>query len=134
MFKLVFTMKMTLDVVTELQTINQLLTRSLSLSDWQGALPLGPLMGASQCRMSILRNGSVACHCRLFSPMSHVKFKKRLCHMSLIFCPCCMSISPMSHVEFKKWPCYPVNFRGQGPCLWAPGQATTLCLSRPILY
>ena len=43
----------------------------------------GPLMGDPQCRMSILRNGNVACLCPLFSPMSHVKFKKRLCHMSL---------------------------------------------------
>ena len=33
----------------------------------------------------ILRNGNVACHCRLFPPMSHVEFKKRLCPMSLSF-------------------------------------------------
>ena len=38
---------------------------------------LGPLMGvAGACRMSILRNGNVGCPCRLFSPMSHVEFKK----------------------------------------------------------
>ena len=43
----------------------------------------GPLMGGLQCRMSILRNGNVACPCRLFYPMSHVKFKNRLCHTSL---------------------------------------------------
>ena len=43
----------------------------------QGALDGGP-----QCRMSILGNGNVACPCCLFSPMSHVEFK-RLCHMSL---------------------------------------------------
>ena len=36
----------------------------------------GPLMGGPQCGMSILRNGNVACLCRLFSPMSHVEFKK----------------------------------------------------------
>ena len=29
----------------------------------------GSLMGAPQCRMSILRIGNVACPCRLFSPM-----------------------------------------------------------------
>ena len=44
---------------------------------------LGPLMGDPQCRLSILRNGNVACPCRLFFPMSHVEFKKRLCPMSL---------------------------------------------------
>ena len=43
----------------------------------------GPLMGGPQCHMSILRNGNVAYHCRLFSPMSHFEFKKRLCLMSL---------------------------------------------------
>ena len=36
----------------------------------------GPLKGGPQCRMSILRNGNVACLCPLFSSMSHVKFKK----------------------------------------------------------
>ena len=44
---------------------------------------LGSLMGGPQCRMSILRNGNVACPCHLFSPMSHVEFKKRLCHYNL---------------------------------------------------
>ena len=73
-------------------------------------------MGGPQCRMSILRNGNVPCICTLFSPMSHVEFKKRLCPMSLHFYPSCrMSLSPMSHVEFKKGPCRPVGFRGQGP-------------------
>ena len=75
-------------------------------------------MGVPQCRMSILRNGNVACPCRLFSPMSHVEFKKRLCqlsHVTLIFSPCQMSLSPMSHVEFFKLPGRPVDFRGQGP-------------------
>ena len=43
----------------------------------------GALDGGPQCRMSILRNGNVACHCRLFSPMSHAEFKKRPCHISL---------------------------------------------------
>ena len=63
----------------------------------------GPLMGGPQCRMSILRNGNVACLCRLFSPMSDVEFKKRLCLMSLHFYPSCrMSLSSMSHVELKK--------------------------------
>ena len=48
---------------------------------------VGPLMGGGgpQCRMSILRNGNVACLCRLFFSMSHVKFKKWLCPMSLQF-------------------------------------------------
>ena len=73
-------------------------------------------MGTPQCRMSILRNGNVACLCRLFSPMSHVEFKKGLCHVLLYFLPSCrMSLSPVSHVDFKKVPCRPVDFRGQGP-------------------
>ena len=46
---------------------------------------LGPLMGGPQCRMSILRNGNVACLCRLFMAMSHVEFKKKACRMSLYF-------------------------------------------------
>ena len=41
------------------------------------------LDGGPQCRMSILRNGNVACPCHLFSLMSHVEFKKRLYPMSL---------------------------------------------------
>ena len=73
-------------------------------------------MGGPQCHMSILRNGNVACLCRLFSPMSHVEFEKRLCPMSLHFYPSCrMSLSLMSYVEFKICPCHPVDFRGQGP-------------------
>ena len=43
----------------------------------------GALDGGSPCRLSILRNANVACLCRLFMSMSHVEFKKRLCHMSL---------------------------------------------------
>ena len=72
--------------------------------------------GGPQCRMSILRNGNVACFYRLFLPMSHVEFKKGLCHMSLYFLsPCRMSLSPMSHVDFKNCPCRSVDFKGQGP-------------------
>ena len=44
---------------------------------------LGALDGGSKCCMSILRNGIVACLCRLFFRMSHVAFKKRLCRISL---------------------------------------------------
>ena len=77
---------------------------------------MGPLMGVPQCRMSILGNCNVACLCRLFSPMSHVEFKRRPCPMSQHFYPSChVSPSPMSHVEFKKYPCRPVDFRGQLP-------------------
>ena len=43
------------------------------------------LDGGPQCRMSNLRNGNVACPCRLFSAMSHVEFKKRQCPMTLQF-------------------------------------------------
>ena len=44
---------------------------------------LGALDGGPQCRMSILRNGNVACLCRLFSSASHGKLKKLICPMSL---------------------------------------------------
>ena len=75
--------------------------------------------------------------------MSHVDFKKCLCHMSLSLnispCPLsnlrnanvpCMSpylsFEPMSlcrlgscrPVKFKEWPCRPVEFRGLGPNTW----------------
>ena len=50
--------------------------------------------GGSPCRLSILRNGNVACLCRVFVPMSHVKFKKWQRRMSLpISVPCRMSLS-----------------------------------------
>ena len=77
---------------------------------------MGALDGGPQCRMLILRNGNVACLCHLFSSISHVEFKKRLCSMSLHCYPSCrMSLSTMSHVGFKKCSCRPVDFRGQGP-------------------
>ena len=41
-----------------------------------GPITMEPLMGGPQCHMSILRNGNVACLCRLFFSMSHVEFKK----------------------------------------------------------
>ena len=48
--------------------------------------PEGPLMSGPQCRMSILRNGNTTCPCRLFSPMSHVTFKKKaMSHVTIIF-------------------------------------------------
>ena len=74
-------------------------------------------MEGPQCRMSVLRNGNTACHCRLFYLMSHVEFKNRIymSHVTIIFSPCRMSLSPMSHVEFKKCPCRPVDFRDQWP-------------------
>ena len=46
---------------------------------------MGPSMGDSQCLMPISRNVNVACHCFLFSSMSHVDFKKRICPMTLHF-------------------------------------------------
>ena len=48
----------------------------------EGVAKLGPFMGGSPCRVSILRNANVACLCRLFMPMSHVESKKLPCHMS----------------------------------------------------
>ena len=66
-------------------------------------------MGGSQCRMSIIRNDNVACFGRLFSSMSHIEFKERICPMSLNIYPLCrMSLSP------KKCPCRPVDFRVKG--------------------
>ena len=38
--------------------------------------------GGGQCRMSILRNDNVACHCRIFSPIYHMS-NLRKCRMSL---------------------------------------------------
>ena len=46
-------------------------------SNYHWALP-GPGAldrGGGTCRLSILRNGNVACLCRLFIPMLHVRFK-----------------------------------------------------------
>ena len=52
-----------------------------------------------QCSMSILINGNVACHCILFSSITRVKFKKRLCPMSLHFYSSCrMSNLKNAHV------------------------------------
>ena len=50
-----------------------------------------PLMGNPQCCMSILRNGNVACPCRLFSIMLHVEFDKG--HVT-----CHYVCYPLSHV------------------------------------
>ena len=38
--------------------------------------PMGALDGGSPSRLSILRNGNVACLCQLFMAMSHDEFKK----------------------------------------------------------
>ena len=46
------------------------------------------------CHLSILRNGNVACFCRLFMSMWHVRFKKGQCCMSFSII-CCMSLSLM---------------------------------------
>ena len=50
---------------------------------WEREPRRGPLMGIPQCCVSISSNGNVPCPCHLFSPMSHVEFKKCLCHMPL---------------------------------------------------
>ena len=42
---------------------------------------LGPLIGAPQCRLSILRNGNVPCHYFLYFP---VDFKIVQCHLSIL--------------------------------------------------
>ena len=97
-----------------------LTTEVMSIGDLGGSRYLispnmGPVTGGSPCRLSILRNGNVACLCRLFMPMSHVEFKKCQCRMSLsISIPCCMSLGLMSYVDFKKGPCRHVEFRGRG--------------------
>ena len=64
---------------------NLRLTTTCDLYLSKGRAGVGPLTwgGGAQYLMSILRNGNVTCLCRLFSPMSHVIFKKRLCPMSL---------------------------------------------------
>ena len=46
------------------------------LREGGGVESTGALDGGSRCRMSIFKNGNVACLCRLFSTMSHVEFKR----------------------------------------------------------
>ena len=71
------------------QNVIDTLTQSIADGIPEGAVSegqrgsLGALNGGSPCRLSILRNGNVACLCRLFMPMSHVEFKKKLCHVPL---------------------------------------------------
>ena len=99
-----------------------------SLIEARGAIGhhLGPLVGGPQCRISILRKDNVTYLCRLFSQMSHVKFKKRQVPSHYILSPPCrMSLFPMSHVEIKKCPCRPaiLGVRGQSPIAavrWRP--------------
>ena len=92
---------------------------------------MGPLTGGgggSQCRLSILRNGNVACLCRLFMPMSHIKFKKCQWRMSLsISVSCRMSPILMSHVDFKKGPCRRVEFR-YSPEPGAAAETPSVCI------
>ena len=50
-----------------------------------------------------------------------------------------ISLGSMSHVDFKKRPCRPVDFRGQGPSTYLPGEdldtAEGLCVViRGILH
>ena len=86
-----------------------------------GRIEEGSLMGDPKRRMSISRNGNVACPCRLIPPchMSNltkiIKKKKKKKNGTIIVSPCHMSLSPISHVEFKKCPCRPVDFRGLMP-------------------
>ena len=79
----------------------------------------GTLDGGPQCRMSILRNGNVACRyfCNFNVDFKIAKYRLsnlgKAHGMSLIFFH--MSMGFMSHVDFWKWPCRPVDFKGQGP-------------------
>ena len=65
--------------------------------------------GALECHLSILRNGDIECPCRLFSPMSHVEFKKfkAMSHVTIIFTPLSHVTKLMSHVEFNEMPMSP---------------------------
>ena len=54
---------------------SQVLTVVMVTPSDRGTALLGPSMGGPQCRMSILRNGNVACLCHLFSSMPHVDFR-----------------------------------------------------------
>ena len=60
---------------------------TISCYPWAAGDQQGGRQGESPCRLSILRNANVTCLCRLFMPMSHVKFKKSLgyvtCHYNL---------------------------------------------------
>ena len=70
---------------------------------------LGPLMGAPQCRLSILRNGNVPCHYFLNFP---VDLKKVQCRLSILRkddVPCrYFSTVP---VDFKEVQCRLSNLR-----------------------
>ena len=88
------------------------------------ALRDGALNGGPQCRMSILRNGNVACLCRLFPTILGKGNDNITTHYIVTLMshitksippPLHMCLSPMSHVEFKKCPCHPVGLRGQWP-------------------
>ena len=41
-------------------------------------IPMGPLMGGPQCRLSILRNGNVPCHYFRNFPVNFKIFQRRL--------------------------------------------------------
>ena len=74
-------------------------------------------MGGPQCRVLNLRNGHVSCHLTihvttkmLLCPMMNIRNALYRITIFLV-----MSLSPMSHVDFKKRLCHCVEFRGQGP-------------------
>ena len=68
------------------------------LTGWGGGVP--------KCRMSILRNANVACLCLSVSLLSHVEFKKRLCHYIVI-----------PHVAHHKALCHMSNLRNANVAL-----------------
>ena len=77
---------------------------------------VAPLMGYPKCRMSILRNGNVACHCHLFSPNVTCRIlEKAMSHVTIICSPLSHVKTPYVACRFKKMSCHPVDFRGLGP-------------------
>ena len=70
---------------TALQTSIQIRWAAFYSLIFHVLLLLGLLTGDPKCRMSILRNGNVACLCQLFMAMSHVNFRNRpvACHYIL---------------------------------------------------
>ena len=58
---------------------------------------VGPLKGDPQCCMSIFRNSTVTCPCRLF-PQCHMS---NIRNVTMIVNPCHVSLCPMLHVDLR---------------------------------
>ena len=60
-----------------------------------------PVIGGHQCRLSVLRDGNVTCHCHLFYTC-HMSNLRKGYFPGYVPCHCRMSLSLMSQVDFRK--------------------------------